>query len=280
MHVRITVCLLLAGLQAVAAETPSSRSFEINQDCAETGCFPGDGPGLPVTINAPGRYHLTSHLALPSASYGILVQNTYGHVTIDLGGMTISGKNTCSGQPVTRCDWDGGSGYGIAAYRPESLTIRNGSIAGIWGTGVNVGTWGEGNQGRVQLQDLVVEQSSDTGARLHGSTLQLERVKLHQNRYDGLMLEGHERSQSAITVRSSDLIGNGGYGLIVFSDQAFIEESTFLSNGSFGLINGGVFTRSLFSGNNGGGQQIYNNGPSDMGGNRCGTRAPYTCLSY
>ncbi len=280
MQGRTIVCLLLAGSQAVTAEVAYGRSFEINQECAETGCFPGDSPGLPVTINAPGRYQLTSHLALPSASYGILVQNTYGHVTIDLGGMTISGKNTCSGQPVTRCDWDGGSGYGIAAYGPESLTIRNGNIANIWGTGVNVGTWGEGGRGAVLLQDIVIEQSSGMGARLHGGAVQIERVKVRQNRQGGLLLEGHERSQSAITLRSADLIGNGGYGLSVYSDQAFIEESTFLSNGSFGLINGGVFTRSLFSGNNGGGQQIYNNGPSDMGGNRCGTRAPYTCLSY
>jgi len=41
-----------------------------------------------------------------------------------------------------------------------------------------------------------------------------------------------------------------------------------------------VFTRSLFRGNNGGGMQVYNNGPSDMGGNRCGTTAPFTCVAY
>lgn len=280
MHRCFVLSLALALSQVVAAEGASAGSFEINQACAETGCFPGDSPGFPVTINTPGRYVLGSHLTLPSASYGILVSNQSGHVTIDLAGMTISGKNTCSGQPVTRCDWTGGSGYGIAAYGPESLTIRNGQIANIWGSGVLVGVWGAGSPGAVNLQDMVIEQNSGMGARLRGNLLQLERVKVRQNRYDGLMLEGHDRYNSAVTLRSSDLIGNGGHGVMVYSEQAYLEESTFLSNGLHGLSNGGVFARSLFRGNNGGGVQVDNNGPADMGGNRCGTRAPFNCLPY
>lgn len=279
MHRRAVSSFMLAAILAFNAEASSASSFEIDQNCAEVGCFPGDDPGFPITINAPGHYRLRSHLHLASASYGIFVRNRDGQVTIDLGGMTISGKNKCSGQPVSHCDWSGGSGYGIAAYGPERLTVRNGQIAGIWGAGLLLGAW-SANQGTVQVQDLVIEQCSAEGARVNGSLLHIERVKSHRNGYSGLLLQGQDRAASAITLRDSDLIGNGGYGLIVFSDQAYVEESTFLSNGSYGLINGGVFTRSLFRGNNGGGEQVYNNGPSDMGGNRCGTRAPYACLPY
>ncbi len=36
--------------------------LEINQACVATGCFPGDAPGFPVRIPAPGSYRLTSDL--------------------------------------------------------------------------------------------------------------------------------------------------------------------------------------------------------------------------
>ena len=39
--------------------------LEINQACAEsTGCFAGDSPGFPVTIQDPGSYRLTGALVL------------------------------------------------------------------------------------------------------------------------------------------------------------------------------------------------------------------------
>jgi hypothetical protein len=43
----------------------SDGQLEINQACAvNTGCFPGDDPGFPVTITQPGSYRLTGNLDL------------------------------------------------------------------------------------------------------------------------------------------------------------------------------------------------------------------------
>jgi len=279
MRPSVVLFLALASTNGAVAETLPDSVFEINQTCAENGCFAGDSAGFPVTINVPGHYRLSSNLNLASASYGILVNNVYGHVTIDLKGMTIAGKNHCDGRPVSGCIWTGGSGYGIAALGPKSLTIRNGRIANIWGSGLRVGSW-SANPGSITVQDLEIEHSSSDGAYLRGDTVQMERVKVRQNGGNGLTVSSHDYTNGAITLRGLDLIGNASYGILVFANHAFIEESTFLANGSYGLINGGVFTRSLFRGNNGGGMQVYNNGPSDMGGNRCGTTAPFTCVAY
>ncbi len=52
----------LAGLLLTLATSAyaSDGVLEINQACAvNTGCFPGDDPGFPVTVVQPGSYSLT-----------------------------------------------------------------------------------------------------------------------------------------------------------------------------------------------------------------------------
>ena len=78
------------GLSAGIANA-SDGVLEINQTCAvQTGCFPGDTAGFPVTITEADRrsYRLTSDLVVP------LPSNTgiYLHIssaTLDLGGFVF-----------------------------------------------------------------------------------------------------------------------------------------------------------------------------------------------
>ena len=88
--------LLLAALPDLATAAPGQ--LEINQTCAtQTGCFPGDSPGFPVTIDGQaGRsYLLTSDLILPNASTdGIVVGTT--SVGIDLNNFEIV-RSGCEG---------------------------------------------------------------------------------------------------------------------------------------------------------------------------------------
>jgi hypothetical protein len=76
---------------------------EINQTCAvQTGCFPGDTAGFPVTI---------------------------------------SGPNACSGDPVTTCTVASG-GAGVLAPQILNVTVENGTIRGTGSSGIVLGKSG------------------------------------------------------------------------------------------------------------------------------------------
>ena len=93
----VTVVLVLLAPFGLA----NDGVLEINQACAvNTGCFPGDTGGFPVTIDgSAGRsYRLTSDLTVPSAdTSGIVV--TISDVGIDLNNFAILGpcpKRACT----------------------------------------------------------------------------------------------------------------------------------------------------------------------------------------
>jgi hypothetical protein len=56
--------LFLLSLVFISASvTAADGRYEINQTCAEqTGCFPGDSPGFPITIEGSGSYIFTGSL--------------------------------------------------------------------------------------------------------------------------------------------------------------------------------------------------------------------------
>jgi hypothetical protein len=113
--------------------------LEINQICAvQTGCFPGDIAGFPVTITAAtpgGSFRLTGELTIDSAAVtAIQVQSS--DVVIDLNGFAISGPVTCTGD---RPSCAGGAGDGVSATSAfQEITVRNGTIRGMGRFGVNL----------------------------------------------------------------------------------------------------------------------------------------------
>lgn len=130
----------LLGLALAPIASASDGVYEINQACAtSTGCFPGDTPGFPVTINSSGAYRFTSDLRLSDAT-DIGVQVTGSYVDLDMNGFGISCSEFSPPFSVTPCsDSQNTSGNGIQAISPVTgLRIRNGTVSNMAANGLNV----------------------------------------------------------------------------------------------------------------------------------------------
>ena len=114
--------LLIFAIPALA----SDGVLEINQTCAvQTGCFPGDTAGLPVTIASRGSYRLTSNILAAEGLNAIEVAAL--NVTIDLNGFSITGSKTPGEVGV------------LATGGAERTVVRNGFIEDFGQAGVVLG---------------------------------------------------------------------------------------------------------------------------------------------
>jgi len=138
---RLTLMLLALGLASPALA--SDGVLEINQTCAQAGCFSGDSPGWPVTITRAGSYRLTSNLTVPDISTDAITVGA-NDVGIDLNNFSIVGPVTCSGSPLD-CSHSWGSGTGIerTASTIRGTSVKNGSISGMGRHGVQLGDQAE-----------------------------------------------------------------------------------------------------------------------------------------
>lgn len=132
---RSTPALVIVWL--LFAASPASGVdgvLEINQTCAvNSGCFPGDSAGFPVTITTEGvSVRLTSSLAVPDENT-TAIQVFGADVTVDLNGFAISGPTVCSGSPLTCAPT--GTGIGVSGGR---TTVLNGSVRGMGDSGVSL----------------------------------------------------------------------------------------------------------------------------------------------
>jgi hypothetical protein len=114
-------------------------TYEINQACAQqTGCFPGDLAGFPVTITRTGSYRFTGDLDLPLHDVGLDLQAE--GLTIDLNGFSIRSAYRC--EPAA-CPGTGG-GIGIIRNPGDSswgrrVKVVNGQIIGMSGISLDLG---------------------------------------------------------------------------------------------------------------------------------------------
>lgn len=133
---------------------------EIDQDCAvNTGCFPGDAAGFPVTITVPGSYRLAGNLTT-SDENTTLISVEASSVILDLRGFALIGPVTCTGHPVTSCSPTGGTGDGInVAHSLANVTVRNGSIQGMGVIGIEC-------RGSCRLQALSVSENRAAGIQV------------------------------------------------------------------------------------------------------------------
>ena len=221
-----TLALALAGTPAPAH---ADGVIDLNQDCATSGCFAGDAPNFPITINQPGHYRLTSDLAPPANTTAIVASVPSGHVWLDLNGFTVKGDNTCPEFPipVTSCEHvTGVSGLTLLA---AGGSLRNGTVRGFRGNGVR-GT-------------------------LNGGFL-IEDVSILENGNDGLALNLSEAG-FGLVIRNSRFVRNGGSGYAdAFGEGADrhtqIEDSLFVGNAGQGArVAGGTIVRSTFHQNGG-----------------------------
>lgn len=216
--------------------------FEINQDCALAGCFPGDSPGFPITISASGSYLLVSNIEvdLLNANGIDIYANTADVVDIDLNGFTLSGGGSCTGVPVTSCS--GGVGFrGVIINQSVAsdsvlVSIRNGTVRGFIQSGL--GLFG----------------APQTAALAPGS--KVERVTVTENGGDGISYQLYD--ESILLLDHVQAIRNGSRGIgLVNNGAGQIEARHVVAYGNQGVglvaTTGSMVTRSRFQRNGGSG---------------------------
>ena len=136
MRLQRSSLLLILGVCAIPLSAVDGVVL-INQNAALAGnVTPGDTPGFPITISAPGSYRLSGNLTVPDANT-TAIQVSADNVTIDLNGFSIIGPVVCSGFPVTSCT-PAGTGFGIKSGLATNVTVLNGAVRGMGALGVSL----------------------------------------------------------------------------------------------------------------------------------------------
>jgi hypothetical protein len=230
--------LLVTFMVVASAATAADGVIEINQARALAGdVTPGDGPGFPVTLSAPGSYRLTGNLSVPASTTAIRIEAI--DVTLDLGGFEVAGPNVCTGYPTQTCTTfidgvndDADAPPGIRAESGAFLAVvRNGSVRGMAGFGIFLegasstvdrvrvlssgasGIW-VGGMGRVV--DCFSGSNWISGINLGGGAT-AERNEVRANRSVGIWMSDYTRPGSVIENRVFD---NGVLGISLSADLA------------------------------------------------------------
>lgn len=219
MQLRRTIFLLLIASVLPFAASADEGVLEINQACAEgDGCFAGDTPGFPVEISGSGSYVLTSALDVASSTVGLDL--SVGNVTIDLNGFAITGPESCNNTPVTDCTGSGGID-GVRAFDMPAVTVKDGSVTGFSGVGVDLGD-------RARVLNVRVEENGSNGLSL-GTDALVEDVQAIRNGTNGILV--NDRS----VVRNSVAWGNNTAGIDI-DRNGVVVDSTSSQNGGDGIL--------------------------------------------
>lgn len=156
MKFPVLALLALAGAPVWA----QGAVVELNQDSLQRGNPAiGDTPGAPITITRPGSYRLSGNIGytVPGSGNQSLIEILVGgdeSVLLDLNGFALTGsspsactfENSADGPNLQCPEIDAENGISVAPVRPApafvgltrgEVVIRNGSIAGFRGHGVN-----------------------------------------------------------------------------------------------------------------------------------------------
>jgi hypothetical protein len=218
---------------------------EINAASATAGGItPSDLPGLPVTIDTPGSYVLTSDLVVPSADISAIVTTgpslSTNLLTIDLNGFQIVGPVVCGG-PDTSCSPTGtGDGIRVGPGGAWTLTVRNGYIVGIGNLGIS-------SNSRVEIFDVTISSNGGGGVVLNGG--KVANSTITTNGGDGIRSHGPFHVTDSVisynrlvgvwcrncTVSRNTIIGNRTDGIEIDFDSATIIGNTLDGNHGFGI---------------------------------------------
>ncbi len=201
--------LLITLSSAFSIAFATDGVLEINQTCAlNGGCFGGDGAGYPITIDgSAGRsYRLTGDLVVPVGDAdGIHI--TGSRITIDLNGFQIA-SDGCE-NATTLCTAATGDGDGIKMETgTRSATVRNGSIVGMMGTGVHLGS-----QSRVE--GLQVRWSGSAGVYVGSDSVVVGNTAVDNDSRGIWAFQGSVIKDNVSNGNGDDgIFCNGGYCLI------------------------------------------------------------------
>lgn len=220
MPLRRALSMTAFALLVWSASAFGDGRLEINQACAEgSGCFSGDDPGFPVQIISSGSYVLTSDLVPPTDTAGISLAAGADGCTIDFNGFALKGPESCDGTPVTNCTGSS-TVHGIDGTFRDGVTVRNGTIRGMSGHGVQLDR-------RALIQNFEVMENGADGVSV-GFSSSVESVVAARNDQTGIRVGDHS---TAIRLRST---GNGGWGVLA-GDGSVVSDSTAAVNASQGF---------------------------------------------
>jgi len=257
----ILMFFVTAPLPAMGA----NGAFEINQDCAQAGCFAGDSAGFPVTITQPGSYVLTSDLLVSSGNDGIDIQAS--PVDLDLNGHSLNGGGSCTGTPVTSCTGAVGSdGIALMASATGHIRVHNGTVRGFGNGGITGADDGDG----VVLEHLTFAENVGDGANLffnsNAGIVQVRDSTFVRNSPSGLF------GNVSLNIENCTFAGNQNAGAAPYGGGT-IANSRFQNNGKEGIYsvqpNAISLDHDVFNHNNGGSAQWSFAPMLDMGGNVC-----------
>lgn len=220
----------MAALFSAPVALASDGVLEINQTCAiQTGCFPGDTAGFPVTIATRGSYRLTSSLSY-SGSGNVGIQINVANVAVDLSGFTLSCRNV-SFPNINPCSDSGNTnGDAINALSTtRGVRIHNGVIQGAGGSAIDIG--------HGVIEKIQVVQAGDVGIRIS-----LGRVKdcTVEETIGGISLSGQGLVEGNIV---SDMAGP--------SSGIFSAGGTVRNNSVTRAMGTGIFIGANFAGDRG-----------------------------
>lgn len=254
--------VLVAWTIGAGAASAANGMIEINQARALAGGVNGslaiDPPGFPVVIGAPGSYLLTSDLDLAVATEsGIVVAPGVEDVTIDLGGFTIRGVSGVNvSPPLWQCTGGGGvnGGVGIEGTLSERVTVRNGRVRKMGGTGIQLGA-------AARIESMGIEQNCGDGMQL-GADSVVQATLVRASRFRGIYCStrcriadtssvenrfaGIEANESVISRVVVRLNGKDG---VLGGEGCKIESSVATRNGADGEV-GSAGLYLLFDGSN------------------------------
>lgn len=236
--------MLVCGVAPCAGPALAGDGIiEINQVCAvQTGCFPGDVSGFPVTITQSGSYRLTGGLTVPDANTtAVEFSSSVSQVTLDLGGFTILGPNEISSYTV--CS-DPGSGIGIHApdvqLKNLGIVVRNGSVVGMGSHGLYL------LSGASRIENVLARENCGYGIRNDGDGGMIFDCHARENLSTGI--------QAASRVRDCWASNNGGSGIEVTGSAAIVSGCVSRENAAgivFGNFTSGVAVENVVTGNRG-----------------------------
>lgn len=234
-----SLLLTLLFLALAAPALASDGVLEINQTCAvQTGCFPGDDAGFPVTISSRGSYLLTGNLSVTDADANGISIEANG-VAIDLRGFEIVGPVDCTGSGSTVV-CSAGIGRGIIVLTGFGETqVRRGAIRGFGSFGVHL------RRGAI-AENLTVARNGGSGlgvdsgsvSRCTASNNGNHGIEAFNSSINGSVASFNKRSGISMTVGTA--IGNvaqsnGEHGYLASFGRGNVQDNVASFNEDIGI---------------------------------------------
>mgnify|MGYP001765469940 CR=1 FL=1 len=263
---------LLLALIAASGPARAEGEFEIDQACVAVGCFPGDGPGFPITLVHSGAYRLTSNIRVTGGLTVNGIEISATQVDLDLGGFAVQGGGQCQLNPDLEClGTDAGRGI-VQNGLGTLLRIHDGTVSGMGTAGIIAFALTPGSS----FENLSILDNagglpfvvSDAGGQV---TVQMRAIRCVRNEGNCGIFNNGARLQVSDSVFSENESG------LIVGHGSVVTDCMFARNIGFGLSgsDGGTqvaIGRNYFSGNNGGdaSPQFSIGQTRDMGQNVCG----------